>query len=136
MTLSHATGQEISIVIPAKDEAEQIALVLGRILAAVRSPCEVLVVVDSADDPTRVVVLASATRDPRLRCLVSSYGPGPANAIRFGIDQARAAVVGVTMADACDDVRQIDCLAGLARAGAVGPAPTRHAPGGGPVRGP
>lgn len=126
----------ISIVIPARDEARHIAGVLDRMLAAVRSGCEVLVVVDTADDPTREVVLASAVREPRLHCLVSQYGPGPASAIRYGIDHAAGDVVVVTMADESDDPRQIDDLAALVRAGAVVAAASRYAPGGRQAGGP
>ena len=74
---------------------------------AVTLPCEVLVVVDTADDTT----VAPSPRswrgtDPRLRTLVNTYGRGPANAIRYGIDHARAPVVVVTMADGSDDPRR------------------------------
>ena len=120
----------ISIVIPARDEAAQIAPTLRRIGAAVSSPCEILVVVDSEQDPTMAVVHACATAEPRLRCLVGRYGPGPANAIRYGIDQSAAQVVVVTMADDSDDAGQIDQLAGLVQAGAVLAAASRYARGG------
>ena len=50
-------------------------------------------VVDSAGDATVPVAEQYARKEPRLRCLVSTYGRGPANAIRFGIDAASAPVV-------------------------------------------
>ena len=61
---------------------------------------------------------------------------GPANAIRFGIDAARAPVAVVTMADGCDDPRQIDDLARLVDRGVVVAAASRYMPGGQQVGGP
>lgn len=127
---------QISVVIPAKNEAAQIGRAIARIFASVRSTCEVIVVVDSADDPTAAEVSARARREPRLRCLVGGYGPGPANAIRYGIDNARAEIAVVTMADNSDDPRQIDELAGLVRHGACVAAASRYAKGGAQIGGP
>jgi len=126
----------ISIVIPARDEAARIGNALARTFAAVRSRCEVVVVVDSAEDPTWAEVRARAAAEPRLRCLVNEYGPGPANAIRYGIDHARAGVVVVTMADNSDDPRQIDKLARLVERGAAVAAASRYTRGGGQIGGP
>ena len=95
----------VSVVVPAYNEGEGIVSVLDRLFESVRLPSEVLVVVDSADDTTVPVTEDYAQKEPRLRCLVSTYGRGPANAIRFGIDAATAPVVVVTMADGCDDAR-------------------------------
>ena len=74
------------MVIPARHESERIAGVLDLLFDSVRSACEVLVVVDSADDPTAAVVGAYARAERRLRLLVNKDGAGPAAAISFGID--------------------------------------------------
>ena len=50
---------------------------LDRIFESVRLPCEVLVVVDSADDTTSRWSSEYAQKEPRLRCLVNTYGRGP-----------------------------------------------------------
>ena len=76
----------VSVVIPAYNEGEHILPVLDRIFEAVHLPCEVLVVVDAPEDTTVPVVDEYSLKEPRLRCLVNTYGRGPANAIRFGID--------------------------------------------------
>jgi dolichol-phosphate mannosyltransferase len=94
------------------------------------------VVVDSADDTTVPVAEEYAQKEPRLRCLVNTYGRGPANAIRFGIDAASAPVVVVTMADGCDDARQIDELVRLVERGVAVAAASRCMPGGQQVGGP
>src|ERR1700753_1831741 len=127
----------VSIVMPAYNEDEQIVPILDRLFESVRLSCEVLVVVDTPADTTIPVVEEYAVKEPRLRCLINTYGPGPANAIRFGIDAAAAPVVVVTMADGCDDARQIDELARLVERGAAGAAASRcmvgGPPGGAPV---
>ena len=74
--------------------------------------------------------------EPRLRPVVNTYGRGPANAIRFGIDQAAGQVVVVTMADGSDDPRQIDALARLVERGVVVAAASRYTAGGQQVGGP
>jgi dolichol-phosphate mannosyltransferase len=129
-------GLRVSVVIPAYNEGEAIAPVLERIFESVMLPCETLVVVDFEEDTTRPVVLRLAETEPRLRCLVSTYGRGPANAIRYGIDHASTPVVVVTMADGSDDARQIDELVRLVERGVVVAAASRYMAGGQQVGGP
>jgi dolichol-phosphate mannosyltransferase len=110
--------------------------VLDRLFESVHLQCEVLVVVDDENDTTVPVVTEYALKEPRIRCLVNTYGSGPANAIRFGIDSAAAPVVVVTMADGCDDPRQIDDLARLVDRGVAVAAASRYMAGGQQVGGP
>jgi glycosyltransferase involved in cell wall biosynthesis len=110
--------------------------VLDRLFESVRMPCEVLVVVDSPDDTTVPVVAEYSAKEPRLKCLTNTYGRGPANAIRYGIEHAAAPVAVVTMADGCDDPRQIDDLARLVERGVAVAAASRYMPGGQQVGGP
>jgi dolichol-phosphate mannosyltransferase len=126
----------VSVVVPAYNEGEHILPVLDRVFEAVRLPCEVLVVVDTPDDTTVAVVDEYSLKEPRLRCLVNTYGRGPANAIRFGIGAAAAPVAVVTMADGCDDPRQIDDLARLVDRGVAVAVASRYMPGGQQVGGP
>ena len=130
------TAPRVSVVIPAYNEAEQIVPCLTRILEAVTLPCEVMVVVDMPEDTTVPVVQEWARREPRLRVVVSDYGRGPANAIRYGIEHAAAPVAVVTMADGSDDPRQIDDLTRLVERGVVVAAASRYMPGGQQVGGP
>jgi len=127
----------VTVVIPAYNEGGQIIPALDRILEAVSLPCEVLVVVDSADDTTVPVIETYSPREqPTVRVLVNDYGRGPAHAIRYGIRHASAPVVVVTMADGCDDPRQIDELTRLVERGVVVAAASRYMPGGQQVGGP
>lgn len=126
----------VSVVIPARDEGENIRPVLDRVFEQVILPLEVLVIVDNADDTTIPVVDAYARNEPRVRYLLNTYGPGPANAIRYGMTASAAPVAVVTMADGCDDVRQIDDLARLVERGVVVAAASRYMAGGQQVGGP
>jgi len=126
----------VSVVIPAYQEGEHIRPILDRVLESVSLPCEVLIVVDDPADPTVPVVREFAARDERARVVVNTYGRGPARAIRYGIDQARASTVVVTMADGSDDPRQIDDLCRLVERGVVVAAASRFSPGGQQVGGP
>jgi dolichol-phosphate mannosyltransferase len=126
----------VSVVIPVFDEGEAIVRCLDRILREVMLPAEVLIVHDMPEDTTVPYAEEISRRDPRVRTVLNTYGPGPANAIRFGIDAARAPVAVVTMADGCDDPRQIDDLARLVDRGVVVAAASRYMPGGQQVGGP
>jgi dolichol-phosphate mannosyltransferase len=126
----------VSVVVPAYHEEEAITACLDRILEAVASPCEVLVVCDDPEDPTVPWVEKYSREDPRVALALNTLGPGPANALRFGFGVARADVVVVTMADGSDDPSQIDELVGLVEGGAVIAAASRYAPGGRQVDGP
>jgi dolichol-phosphate mannosyltransferase len=107
----------VSIVIPAYNEGSDIENVLSRLIEAVELPSEIVVVVDSPDDSTVPYVEKYADRNPHIHCLVNDVQPGPAQAIRFGIERATADVIVVTMADGCDDPEQIDHLVRLVERG-------------------
>jgi dolichol-phosphate mannosyltransferase len=127
---------EVSIVIPVYEEGEAIVGILGRVLDAVVPEAEVLVVYDVPDDSTAPHVGAYAERDARVVPTLNTYGRGPANAIRYGIDRARADVVVVTMGDGSDDPSLIMPLAEQVRQGAAVAAGSRYSRGGRQVGGP
>ena len=126
----------VSIVVTVYNEGDAIVECLDRIFEAVRLQCEVLVVYDSADDSTAAPTFDYATRDPRVKPTLNTYGRGPAYAIRYGIDHASSPVVVVTMADGCDDPSQIDSLTKLIERGVVVAAASRYMRGGQQVGGP
>ena len=126
----------LTVVIPAYNEGEAIVPVLDRIFDAVESDCEIFVVVDDSEDTTVPVLERYRHHEPRLVTLVNTYGRGPANAIRYGIDQVKTPVVVVTMADGSDDPRQIDPLARLVDRGVVVAAASRYTATGQQVGGP
>lgn len=127
---------QVSVIVPVYREGEAVVRPLTRILLEVLLPAEILVVHDTPDDPTVPYVRQLAATDPRIRPVLNTYGRGAANAIRYGIDHAVAPVAVVTMADGCDDPRQIDELARLVDRGVVVAAASRYMPGGQQVGGP
>jgi glycosyltransferase involved in cell wall biosynthesis len=124
------------VVIPVYNEGDHIVPVLDRLFEAITLPCEVLVVYDRIDDTTRPVLEQYAEKEPRLLPTLNTYEPGPAFAIRFGIEHAASPVVVVTMADGCDDPMQIDMLTRLVERGVVVAAASRYMRGGQQVGGP
>lgn len=123
-------ARRATVVIPAYNEGENIVPGLDRIVAAVDETIEVLVVVDAVEDSTTAVVKRYAKTHPHVSVLVNDYGRGPAYAIRYGIDHAAASTVVVTMADGCDDPRQIEELVLLVERGVVVAAASRYMAGG------
>jgi dolichol-phosphate mannosyltransferase len=126
----------VSVIVTAYNEGERIVPYLDRLLESMTLPFEVLVVYDSPDDTTAPWVVKYSDADARVVPTLNTYGPGPAQAIRFGFDQATADVVVVTMADGCDDAMQIDQLARLVERGVVVAAASRYMRGGQQIGGP
>jgi len=123
-------GLRVSVVIPVFNEGEAIGPCLDRIFKGVRSPCEVLVVYDDPSDTTLPYLEKYSEAEPRAIPVHNTYGRGPARAIRYGIEHARAPVAVVTMADGSDDPEQIDQLCNLVDRGVVIAAASRYMSGG------
>ena len=126
----------VSVVIPVYNEGESVIATLEPIFDAIPADAEVLVVYDMPEDTTAPVLQMLAVDEPRLRPLHNTLGPGPAQAIRSGLDEARAEVAVVTMGDSSDDPRQIDALAQLVRDGAAVGVASRYMKGGRQIGGP
>jgi dolichol-phosphate mannosyltransferase len=126
----------VSIVIPVYDEGDAILGCLDRIFQSVTLPCEILVVYDDPSDSTLPYLEKYAKAESRLVPIQNTDGPGPARAIRFGIEHARAPVAVVTMADGSDDAEQIDELCKLVERGVVIAAASRYMSGGQQIGGP
>ena len=129
-------GLRATLVVPAYQEGPAIVPAMRRISDAVTLPHEVLVVVDFPEDSTIAAMESVADEFPRVKVLVQNYGRGPANAIRFGMDRAKAPTIVVTMADGSDDVRLIDDMVRLVERGFVVVAASRYMSGGAQIGGP
>jgi dolichol-phosphate mannosyltransferase len=125
----------VTVVVPVRDEGEAIVRFLDRLFEAVELPCEVLVVVDDEGDGTHPFLVDYARREPRLQVLATPDGAGPAHAMRFGIERARAEVLVTTMGDGSDDPQHIDQLARLVERGVVVASASRWTRGGQKVGG-
>lgn len=126
----------LSVVVPVYNEGEDIDGFLDRLFDGITLPCEVLAVYDSPDDTTVPFLEKWALDDPRLIPTLNTYGKGAAQALRYGIDHARAEIIVVTMADGSDDPQQVEALAHLVERGVVVAAASRYAKGGQQVGGP
>ncbi len=115
---------------PVYNEGESVTLTLEAVFAAVSDETEVLVVYDMPEDTTVPVLERIRRGEPRLRPLHNTLGPGPANAIRYGLGEAKADVAVVMMADSSDDPSQIEELAELVRDGAAIGVASRYMKGG------
>lgn len=121
---------QVSVVIPAYEENEQILGVLSRIRDSIEIPFECLIVTDSPDDSTNKFVTQMSKVDKRFKSVINDSGKGPAKAIRKGIEHAQSPVIVVTMADGSDDPRDITSMVRLVNRGVAVVAASRYMPGG------
>jgi glycosyltransferase involved in cell wall biosynthesis len=119
---------------PVYNEGEGVVPYLEQLLENVAGPCEILVVHDMPEDTT--VPVLSRYDATIVKPTLNTYGRGPANAIRFGLDAASGDVTVVTMADGSDDSTQINRMADLVRGGHVIVAASRYMKGGSQKGGP
>lgn len=111
---------ELSIIIPAYNEAERIGPTLERVLAylAEKLPeSEVLVVDDGSKDRTCEVVEAIARDAPRLRLLRQPRNRGKGAAVRRGALEAKGAHVLFCDADLATPIEEVEKLMPFVREG-------------------
>ena len=116
-----------SIIIPCKDEKENINNVLHGIFKSLKDDTEIIIVVDDESDST---IKNLPNNIQNLRTLINKYGPGPAEAIRYGIDNSAGNSVCVFMGDGSDDPDQIEELFSLIERGVSVAVATRYSRGG------
>jgi dolichol-phosphate mannosyltransferase len=126
----------ISVVVPCFNEGGNITAFLDQLFDSITMPCEVLAVYDAPDDSTLPFLEQYANKDPRVVPTLNTYGPGPACALKYGLDHAEAPIVVVTMADGSDDPQQVEQLARLVERGVVVAAASRYVKTGQQVGGP
>ncbi len=119
-----------SVIVTAHEEGQSVVGPIERLLEAVGSSAEILVVVDSPSDSSIPFIHELSKTDSRLRVAINDLGRGPAKAIRYGFSQANSDIVVVTMADGCDDPHQIEEMVRLVERGVVVAAATRYSRGG------
>ena len=125
-----------TIIIPAFNEGANIVRTVNNLVDLYSSSIDVIVVVDSNEDTT-IHHFDSISELPKtFKIIVQDYGGGPANAIRFGIDQAKTDCVVVMMADGSDDVRSIGELTNLISRGVAVACASRYMSGGQQIGGP
>jgi len=106
-------GADISIVIPAYNEAERLPPTLDRIEAYVKARAlnaEVIVVDDGSRDATAEVVRERAARWPQLRLLSAGRNGGKGQAVRLGMAAATGTYRLFTDADLSVPIEELDRL--------------------------
>jgi dolichol-phosphate mannosyltransferase len=102
---------KLSIVVPAKNEAQSIRSCLQNLRRIVREehgvPCEIIVVDDSSTDGTGDVVRAEMREDPTVRLITNTARSGFGRAVRLGLDHVTGDVVVICMADGSDAPRDV-----------------------------
>lgn len=106
-----------SIIMPAHNEGKDILHILSRINETLTIDFECIIVVDSLEDSTVPIIKKFSKTNKSFRLIVNALGTGPALAIRQGIQFSKSNIVVVTMADASDDVRDIEELVLLVERG-------------------
>ena len=118
-----------TVVIPAYNEGANILKTIQDLSELYGDKINVLVVVDFPEDST-IPYFHEIEKPDTYKLVIQSYGPGPANAIRYGIDQANTDCVTVMMADGSDDIRAITELSNLVSRGVVVACASRYMSGG------
>jgi glycosyltransferase involved in cell wall biosynthesis len=93
---------DVSIIIPVYNEAENIHACLERIESAVTMPHTITIVYDTEEDTTVPVVRELIKNNDSIYLLKNKYGYGALNAIKTGLEEASGAYALVTMADLSD----------------------------------
>ena len=89
----------VSVLIPAYNEVDVIAISVTSALSADYPELEVFVLDDGSDDETEAAALQAAGRDPRCRVIRDPVNRGKADRLNFGFQEARHGLVAVIDAD-------------------------------------
>ena len=115
---------DLSVVIPVKNEQDNILPLLAEIAAALEGRCdyEVIYVDDGSDDATPRVLDEARAQYPRLRVLRHARSCGQSTAIRTGVKAARAAWIATLDGDGQNDPADIPKLLAVLQMPARSPA--------------
>lgn len=101
---------QLSVVVPAFKESGNLDLVCDRLLGVFDRDdvsAEILLIDDASPDDTYEVAVRQMWKSPRIRAFTKPTPRGMGNAIQYGIERARAPIVGITMGDGSDQVERI-----------------------------
>ena len=107
----------ISVVVPVKDEAGNVAPLAREIVAALKGePHEILFVDDGSSDGTAAALTALKAEIPELRVLSHSRNLGQSRGIRTGVHAARGGIIVTLDGDGQNDPADIPKLLSALRA--------------------
>lgn len=106
------SAPRIAVVVPVKNEADNILPLLGEIAAALagRWPFEIVYVDDGSDDATPEVLAAAKADFPQLRVIRHRLSCGQSQAVASGVKAARAPYIATLDGDGQNDPADIPAL--------------------------
>jgi dolichol-phosphate mannosyltransferase len=109
---------ELSVVVPVKDEAENVRPLIDEITAALRGvvPFEIVYVDDGSRDGTPAALKTALAEVPELRVLRHTKNSGQSAGVRTGVKAARAPLVATLDGDGQNDPADIPKLLAAYRA--------------------
>ena len=116
-----------TLIIPLKEESEEVLEILSNFLEYLKEDTELIVVIDSKDDPTFKLLENS---NLNIQILINKLEPGASNAINYGIRNSNGKYVCVAMGDGSDDPRQVEDLLLLVQRGLTVAVASRYSRGG------
>jgi dolichol-phosphate mannosyltransferase len=121
----------LTVILPTYNERENITPLIERILRAVQTPLQVLVVDDNSPDGTWQAVQTIAAREPRVQLLLRKNERGLTSAIQSGIRAAKTDAVSWMDCDLAMPPESIPMLLERLAGGADIALGSRYVPGGG-----
>lgn len=100
----------LSIIVPAHNEEDNIAQVINKIEETVKTPHELIVVNDHSHDKTPEIVRKLSAQYPNLRLIENTLDKGFANAIKAGFKNVKTEIAIPVMGDLCDDLTTIESM--------------------------
>ncbi len=121
---------KLTIVIPVRNEGQNLRLTLRILNALVDAPHEVLVVYDTPQDGSIGAIQEMKKRFPNVNGIQNSLGPGVINAVRAGAAAAKGEYILVMAADDFGPVLSIPQIIALMDSGCELVSATRYSHGG------
>ena len=120
----------LSILLPVRNEGENLSIMLRVLRSAIEIPHEVIVITDTPSDTSIPIVQQVSARYAEVRHVGNRLGPGVAHAIRAGIEASRGQYILIFAADEIGPVISVDRMLNLMSEGWDVVSVTRYAKGG------
>lgn len=101
---------DLSIIVPAHNEEENISNVISSIEDGLNFPFELVVVNDHSADRTAEIVAGLAKKFNNIILVENELAPGFVNAVKTGLVSVKTEVVVPVMGDSCDDMGTIPLM--------------------------
>ena len=109
--IDHMRTPDLSVVVPAYNEAENVEILAAEISAALAGIAHEMIFIDDAStDETKAVLIDMKTRFPYLRVLSHRQNSGQSRGVRSGILAARAPIIATLDSDGQNDPADIPNL--------------------------